>query len=141
MDWIDFDATVYERIEAGELVEMPAPEILPHWWNYPNIDPYQHGEPDWLLCGMRILAILGPALVANAKASQKPYCLHRDITDAVLVIIPRLIEAAFAAGDIPHGHLVERLLRSCGYDGFADRVARAQKNALIPPKGLRNDKN
>jgi hypothetical protein len=128
-EWIDFDATVYERVETNERESNP--EEHPHSWNYPNVDPYQFQQPQWLHSSLRLLAILAPPLVATAEASQKPFTLYgRDIVDAMLVLIPRLITAALADGDIPHRQLVESLLRSCGYGDFANCVARHKENTL-----------
>jgi hypothetical protein len=140
-EWIDFDATFYERLETGKLeLRESNPEEHPHSWNYPKVDPYQFEQPQWLHSSLRLLAILAPPLVATAEASQKPFTWYgRDIVDAMLVLIPRLITAALAAGDIPHREMVESLLRSCGYSDFANCVAKAQKNALTPPKGTRSD--
>lgn len=134
-EWIDLDATFYERREQGELLRVPVREHPPHSWNYPKIDPYQHGKPEWLYSGIRLVAVLGPGLVAHAEAAQKFVFFHRDITDALLVIIPRLMEVALAAGDVPLQDLVEELLRSCGYHDFADWVARRKRYLLIRPKG------
>lgn len=90
--------------------------------------------------GLRLLATLAPPLIATAEATQKPFSLYgRDIVDAMLALIPRLISAALTAPDIPHPQLEESLLRSCGYDDFADCVAKARKKAPIEPKGTRND--
>jgi hypothetical protein len=139
-EWIDFDAAFYDRLEKGELVTVPFPEEPPHSWNYPRLDPYQQGEPARLYSGLRLVAVLGPRLVPSAEATGKPVFLHRDITDAVLVLIQRLMEAALAAGDIPRPQLVESLLRSCGYDEFADRVTRRSRNVLIRPNEKRNDR-
>jgi Ferredoxin-like domain in Api92-like protein len=123
-DWTDLDANPYEGF-----VEKSNPEKHPHSWNYPKVDPYQFEQPQWLHSSLRLLAILAPPLVATAEATQKPFTWYgRDIADAMLVLIPRLITAALAAGDIPQRQLVESLLRSCGYDDFANCVATHKEN-------------
>lgn len=85
---------------------------------YPYIDPFKDCDPPWINGALKLIPRLAEAMPTEAIP-------NRDaIICGALELIPPLAEAVLELPDIPAQHLIEDLLRYCGYRDYADRVSR-----------------
>jgi Protein of unknown function (DUF3102) len=85
--------------------------------NYPDMDPLAAKDPPWINGALQLI----PLVVEAIRLCEVPN--REAIIRGSLQMIPPLVEAVLELDEIPKRSSIGALLRYCGYNDFADRIA------------------